>query len=222
METIQIAIQPAMLGFTILFGLMLLVWVLIILGMFDMEFLDFDFDLDVSGTDIGAGGDFDIDANVAPDAGGAFHALLAFFYIGKVPVLILATILISSMWILGVIANYTWNPSGGMELGWPIAGCVLVASFVSLKILALPFRYIFGVLHKNYDPKHKIVGNICIVISDQIDKKLGQAQINSKGTTLVINCVSDDEKPILKNEEAVILSYDAQNSRYKIAPVRLD
>ena len=222
METIEVAFQPAMIGFTILFGLMLIIWMLIILGMFDLDFLDFDIGGEVSGTDIGAGADLDIDANVAPDAGGVFHTLLAFFYIGQVPVLILFTILISSMWILGVVANFNWNPSGQMAMGLPIAIGVVATSLLTLKIIALPFRIIFSLIQKNYDPKHKILGNICVVISEKIDKKLGQAQITSHGTTLVINCVSDDGKPILKNEEAVILSMDKKDYRYRIAPVRLD
>ena len=63
-EVLQEALMPANLVFTVMLGIVIIYWIMVILGALDVDFLDIDFDSDV---DV----DADVDADVDGTGGGA-------------------------------------------------------------------------------------------------------------------------------------------------------
>lgn len=214
METIQQAFLPANVFFTVLMLLMLLYWIMVVIGTLDIEFLDFD--LDVEGD-----ADVDVDGVLDGAAGGFFDGFCAFFYIGTVPVTILVSMLIICMWFISIIANGLMNPSGSMVLGFPIAvGIVIVSPFVC-KVVCMPLKKLFSSLKKT-DTIRDVIGRICTVKTTEVSTKMGQAEVPSSGAPVLINVVSDGSHVFHKGDEAVVLEKDNEKGVYVIAPVNLE
>lgn len=214
METIQAAFLPANVFFTVLMLLMLLYWIMVVLGTLDIDFLDFDLDVE---------GDVDVDVDGVMDgaAGGFVDGFCAFFYIGTIPLTILLSILIISMWFISIIANGLINPSGSMVLGFPIAaGNVIVSPFVC-KVVCMPLKKLFSGL-SSAGTIHDVVGRICTVTTTQVSTKMGQAEVPTGGAPVLINVVADGSHVFHKGDEAVVIEKDNEKGVYVIAPVNLE
>jgi hypothetical protein len=179
--------------------------------------------------DIGADMDAEADAHVGADGhgvegggAGALHSVLHFFYIGEVPVMILASIFILSCWTISVIVNYYLNPSGSLILGLPIlAGDVFVSAFIC-KVFAMPLKRLFEAFDKDANAPRDVMGRICIVSTTTVSKKMGQAEVSTKGAPLLLNVVSDSDHVFRKGDEGVITGKDKKTGVYTIAPVDLE
>ncbi len=219
-EFFTFAFTPAVAVFSMLLGVVVLYWLIFIMGALDLDCLDFDIDIDVDG-DVG-GFEGDVDANIVPDAGGVGQAMLAFFYVGQVPVTILVTLITSSMWMIAMLANHHLNPSGGFWLGLPIAGGTLVASMFVVKIIGWPIGRVFKALHANPDQIVSVVGSLCKVVSETVSSELGQAEVDTKGSPVTMNVITKNGEVLAKGAEAVVLERDAARNIYIIAPVDLE
>ena len=185
--------------------------------------VDADLGADVQ-ADIGADMDADADAHAGVDGAdaGALRSVLHFFYIGEVPVMILVSIFILSCWTISVIANYYLNPSGSLILGLPIlAGDVFVSAFIC-KVFAMPLKRLFEAFDKDANAPRDVMGRICIVTTTTVSKKMGQAEVTTKGAPLLLNVVSDSDHVFKKGDEAVITGRNKKTGVYTIAPVDLE
>ena len=158
MELINAAFLPANLFFTLMLLMVCLYWVSVILGALDLDFLDVDFDTDAE-LDL----DLDVDGVVDIGAAGAglFEGLLAFFYFGKIPVMILMSITILSMWTISMYANSFVNPTGNFILGIPVGLGSFFGSFFVCKIVCMPLARFFAMLKKDYNAPKAVKGRIC-------------------------------------------------------------
>jgi hypothetical protein len=226
MELVHAALLPVNFALTVLLLLVVFYWLMVILGALDADLFDIDFDTDVDvdlDVDIDGDFDFDVDGEIDGDiAGGGFlRGLLEFFYIGEVPIMILISILILCMWAISVIANYRLNPTGSVILSLPILAGNLVVSLMVCKVFIMPFRKMFAALNKDANASRPVMGRICTVTTTQVSQKMGQAEMSSKGAPILINVVADGENVFHKGDEAVVISKNAENGVYTIAPVDL-
>jgi len=246
MELIHVSFLPVNVVFTVLLLLLILYWIMVILGGLDVNLFDIDLgDADIGGNvdvdvDIGAdadvgvdmdadadvdiGGDADVDAHAGVDGAdaGALRSVLHFFYVGEVPVMILVSIFILSCWTISVIANYYLNPGGSLILGLPIfAGNVFVSAFIC-KVFAMPLKRLFEAFDKDANAPREVMGRICIVTTTTVSKKMGQAEVRTKGAPLLLNVVSDSDHVFKKGDEGVITGKDKKTGVYTIAPVDLE
>ena len=217
MELIQAAFLPANLFFTLIFLLVCLYWLSVILGALDLDFLDIDLDTD-SDLDVDADGDVDIGA---PGAG-FFEGLLAFFYFGKIPVMILLSITVLCMWTISMYANSHFNPKGTFVLGIPVAIGTIIASPIICKIICMPLARFFGMFKKDYHAPRDVKGRICKVITTQVSEKMGQAEVPTKGAPILLNVVANGDHVFHKGDEAVVVEKDEEKGVYVIAPVNLE
>jgi len=210
------SLMPANLGATILLTMMVCYWLMVILGALDLDFLDFDIDTDM---------DADLDADLGSDLNvsvGVLDGMLAFFYLGKIPVMILLSIFAMCLWVFSIIANGYLNPSGSLVLGLPIAAGNLVVSPFVCKIICTPLARLFMALKKDPNAPADVMGRICKVTTTQVSTKMGQAEVATSGAPILLNVVADGDHTFKKGDEAVVIGKDEKKGVHIIAPVNLE
>jgi hypothetical protein len=232
-ELINAAFSPVNLPLTVTLILMLVYWITVILGVLDVELFDVDLD---SGVDLDAAADFDmdvdadvdvdVDAEVDVDVGiegaGLLRSMLVFFYVGEVPVMILFSILILSLWTISMLANHHLNPSGSFVLGLPLFAGNAVVSLLICKVIGMPLKNFYSKLNRDENAPRDVMGRICVVITTSVSKKMGQAEVKTRGAPILLNVVSEGDHVFNKGDEAVITGKDEQSGVYTIAPVDLE
>jgi hypothetical protein len=227
MELVEAAFSAPNFVLSILLIVVFLYWLMVIFGALDADLFNIEFDADADiDIDIDVDGDFDFDVDGGQvdgdiDGGGVGRGVLEFFYVGEVPVMILISILILCMWAISVIANYRLNPAGSVIMSLPILAGNLVVSLMVCKVFIMPFRKMFAALNKDANASRPVMGRICTVTTTQVSQKMGQAEMPSKGAPILINVVADGENVFHKGDEAVVISKNAANGVYTIAPVDL-
>ena len=221
-EVWQASIAPANLALSILLALCLLYWVAIILTGLGVDVLDFDLD---------ALDDVSVDAGDAPDLpGGAGHgggmahaglgiAVLKFFHVGTVPVMVLISVLLLSMWTMAVLLHpivgaWTALLQVLMLLAYLAAGLVVT------KIGTLPLRRLFAKLRE--DEEHQavnedLVGKLCHITAAAGDDR-GQAEIDTGGAPLLINVRAHGGVTLAKGDPAVVVDYNRQSNLFIVRP----
>ena len=218
-EILQESVMMVNMGFTILLMLVMLYWVMVILGALDVSFMDIDLDADFD-----ADADFDVDADADMDiqGGGILRALLVFFYVGEVPVMIIISILALTMWVVSMTCNHYFNPGGSILLGIPIIAGTLFVSACVCKVIIMPMRKMFRVFQKDYNAPRQVLGRICTVVTTEITDNLGQAEVPTKGAPILLNVRAQQGCTFHKGDEAVLIEKDDEQGIYIIAPVDLE
>ncbi|MHC4645900.1 MAG: hypothetical protein ACYTBJ_10370 [Planctomycetota bacterium] len=224
MELISIAFSPINVVVTVLLILMVLYWVMVILGALDVELLDID--LADSDYDAGADADVELDADgeLDTDIGGqgAVRSILRFFYIGEVPIMILVSILVLTLWTLCMLGTHYLNPGRHFIVALPIYGVSLVLSLAVCRIFAMPLKRIHDLFNKDSNAPRDVMGRICTVMTTSVSDQMGQVEVRTKGAPIVLNAVSDSEHVFHKGDEAVITGKDEDRGVYTVAPVDLE
>lgn len=217
-EFITAAFSPVNVVFTVLLLLTGLYWLTVIVGLLDVEL----FNIEMPEAEIEPGMDAD-GADVDAVGVGPLRSILQFFYVGEVPTMILASVLILSLWTFSMLGNYYLNPGRSMLVAIPILAGNLVASSIMMKILVAPLRRFYAMLNKDYNAPGKIIGKICTVTTTHVSReKMGQAEVSTKGAPIVLNVLSQDQHVFGKGEEAVVVEKDDEKGTYLIAPVDLE
>ena len=223
-DLIQTAFSPVNAVVTVLLILNVIYWITVILGVLDVDFLDID--LPDSGLEIDSDIDVDVDAagEIDMELGhdSILRSVLHFFYIGEVPIMLLLSILILSMWALCMLGNHHFNPSSSFLLAMPVYVISLIASLVICRIFAMPLKKIYNMFNKDYNAPRKVTGRICIITTTSVSDKMGQAEVKTKGAPIVLNVISDSKHVFHKGDEAVVVAKDKEKGIYTIAPLDLE
>jgi hypothetical protein len=225
-ELIQTAFSPVNAVVTVLLILNVIYWITVILGALDVDFLDvelFDSGLEAGGDvdvdmDVDAEGDLDLDMSQH----GVLRSIMHFFYIGEVPIMLLSSVLILSMWTLCMFGNHYFNPMSSFLVAVPVYAISFVASLGICRIFAMPLKRVYEMFNKDYNAPRKVIGRICIVTTTSVSDKMGQAEVKTKGAPIVLNVISDGEHVFHKGDEAVIVGKDNEKGIYTIAPLDLE
>ena len=214
-EVLTEAVMPMNLVFTVMLGLVVIYWIMVILGALDVDFLDIDFDSDV---DV----DIDADADVDFEGGGPLQGLLEFFYVGEIPVMVLFSVLVLSLWTISVLANHYLNPVGSMLVALPIAAGNIFVSCILVKIIGVPLSKFFKSFDTDANASRPVIGRICKIVTTEISgDRLGQGEMSGKGAPILINVKVEAGQVFKKGDEAVVLSKDPETGVYLIGPVDL-
>ncbi len=218
LDVIQTAFSPVNAVITVLLIMNVMYWITVILGVMDMDFLDFDLpDSDIE-VDVDATGE--IGMELGHDS--ILRSVLHFFYIGEVPIMLLLSILILSMWTLCMLGNHYLNARDSFLVALPIHAVSLVSSLVICRILAMPLKKIYDMFNKDCNAPGKVTGRICIVTTTSVSDKMGQAEVKTKGAPIVLNVISDSKHVFHKGDEAVVVAKDKEKGTYTIAPLDLE
>lgn len=198
------AVPTALLLFVILY------WMIVMIGLLDTEFLDFDIDID---------GDADVDVDAAggnsSDISWINNALV-FFNLGKIPLMIWLSFLALPLWLICVYVNGFLGISN-FFLGLLIFVPSLIVSLFVAKFLTWPFVSFFAKIDQDSKPK-EITGRIGTVILPADDQSKGQAEINYDGSFLRFSILSRKGTQVSKGQKVLFIQRLGDEGTYLIEP----
>jgi hypothetical protein len=243
-EVLTESIQWLNLPFTVLLGMVILYWCLVMLGVVDMHlFGDGDIDLHTDlHTDVHADvhAEVDGDADFEPAAhldGGAhplvhgdkagdfggsflFHAL-SFLNIGRVPLMFVVSVLSLCLWVGSLIANHYFT--GGSAT---LALAALVPNFIlsvfATRYITMPFRPVFRAINREREDRIHIVGQRCTIVTSEATPEFGQAEIKTEGAPLLLNVRTINDARCVRGEVAVVVRHDSERGIHFIAPLPIN
>jgi hypothetical protein len=209
---------------TILLVFVLMYWLIVLCGLIDMDAIHLDLDHDITvehevHSTIHTHADLpskDVTIKDLPATGAVnwMQAALAFFNLGRVPFMIVISFLILPIWAISILVNhYTDNSSMIIALALLIPNFV-ISAFIA-KILTTPFVKVFGYLQNDPD-KQQVLGKVCTVLLPASSGKIGQAVINNKGNTILLNVKSADGNQLQKGKSALVLEFNKDKHYYLI------
>ena len=219
-ELLSEAFRLVNLPFTILLILVVVYWLLVAIGALSGPSPDAELDVHAhADVDLDAHGDVDLDAHHQVEGhhsghghhegGSTWTSVLKFVNLGDVPVMVVLSVLILSLWSFGVVANRYWT--GGSHL---LATVFLVANFgvsaVVTRYATMPLKPVFRLLNKQYDEPVKIIGQHCRVVTSEATPDFGQAEITTNGAPLLINVRTLNDAMLAKGDLAVVVREDAE------------
>ena len=208
-ELLQAAISPPNLLPTGLMVFVLLYWLTVLLGLLDMKTVD------LSTSDHGH---VHFDSSTGHDGPGTgwLNGALAFFNLGRIPLMIFLSFVFLPLWAGSILLNY-YTANSSLLLGLAFFLPLLVASLFVAKFLTLPFVKLFTALEKDHDAGAVVIGKVCTVLLPATADHLGQASVRIDGAPLVLN-VRSINAPLSKGETALVIDFDAQRKCYLIEP----
>jgi hypothetical protein len=239
-EFIQLCFSPINLLFTLMLICVMGYWAMFFIGavgfdvLDDLEFDvdgDIDVDLDVDAdvdlnvdAEVDAELDGDLDGGVAGGRSGMFISLMRFLNVGDVPLMVLVTALVGSLWAVSILSSHYLNAHQSLliALALFIPNCAL--SLFVAKVVTLPARYVFRNSSSGIAKPTRIVGARCIVTTSTVTEKFGQAEIEQEDAapiTLNVRCRSGN-KPLKKGDEALILELVEDRGTYIVVPFDLE
>ncbi len=214
-ELIQVAFLPVNLLYTILLLMVVLYWFSVILGAIDLSSVDLDLDFDA---DVDVDADIEVDTDVDGDmsaSGGWLAGALHFFNFGKMPFMVIMTVVILCGWMLTILSNYYWgngSPLFALAMFIPI----LFAGLIVAKIITTPLIPVFKRLDTTAEDVDYI-GMDCKLKLPASASKFGQAEVLVDGAPNLINVkTKSDESPLSTGEEAVIIGKTDDERYYLI------
>ena len=171
---------------TLLVFLSALYWVGVILGMLDMEMLDFELDLDLED----------------PGIMGRMANLLHF---GEAPFFVILSLLFIFMWAISMLTNYYWNGSDSILLGLVFLIPNFLVSLAATSIAVIPAHVFFKKLNQDEEVRKDVVGELCTVSTTKVDEHSGQAEVRTDSAPVVINARSTNQEILEKGQQAVVV-----------------
>lgn len=184
---------------TVLLILVVVYWIVSIIGVLDFDIFDLDLDVDA--------GD------------GPFYALLVFLKVGELPFMFVFSILILNFWIIAMLMYYLpIDPGGVVNVVLLIPAMIL--SMLITKVELYPLKVISknSSMQDNLDNSdNAVIGQLCKLRYEVKDGRLGQAEVERDGASLVINVKSEYEGVAFrKDESAFIIRKDIEKNIYYI------
>lgn len=185
---------------TLLIVFVCLYWLLVILGAFDIDVLDFDLD-------------FDADANSILGFG---WVGLRFLNLGEVPLMLWLSIFGLSWWTFALIVDPSIASDNVMEIVWTVARDIGIA-IVLTKFLTQPLRGKFE--HKEPNTPQEMIGRTCIVTTTEVTDKFGHAELKAEAAPLLL-AVRTRSGVLHKGDAAVIVEYDSEHKLYYVSEAK--
>lgn len=209
-ELLDASIQGANIIPTALLIFTLIYWLVVILGVIDLDMFDIDIDVD---TDIDIDGP-EVDANVSV---GWLNSVLAFFNLGQIPLMIFISFLVLPMWIISVQLNHLiGNTSFLLGVVFLIPN-LLVSLFVA-KFLTMPFVRLFSKMSEEGETTATMIGKICRVILPLNSDSVGQVEVNVDGSNYRISAKTTEDIVMQKGEEGLVIEYHENGKYYVVEP----
>lgn len=171
--------------YTIALSFIMIYWLLVIIGAFDLDVLDMDFD-----------------GELEP---GPLQSLVDYLNVGEVPVMVVLSVAVINMWVFSMTASIFLGDVliGIVNLGAFVAYFVL--AFLATKIWAKPLAKMFNALN-NQDEKVQIVGNYGITMTTLTPGQKGQVEIKKTGQPIKVMAILDEEsESVAKLDQVVIV-----------------
>jgi hypothetical protein len=197
--------------FTFFLCLVVLFWLVAILGVVDIDVLDFD--LPDSDGSLGVNSGHGVES---PDV---LAGLLLKFKLEGVPATISLSFLALFGWLISYYAvhfGYPLIPDGFLE--WLAGVPILIAAFyVSLLITAQAIKPLKPLFKKMQQETIKtIIGQTAIVRTPQVTNARGEALLEDGGAGLILKVRSENDTIFNRGDKVVLLAYDKATNTYLV------
>lgn len=206
MQFLYACVSLVNLPYTIALGMVLLFWGIVILGALDLEMFDFD---------LGADADADVDVGGGGGDTGLINNLLRYFNFGEIPLTILVSILVLSMWACSMIFNRL-TANDDLTLAGAFLVPNLVAGLFVAKLLASPFRGFFQYKGTPATSTNDLIGRTGTVVSLRVNSTIGQIDVKSEGAPHRLNVRTEGDEGLAQNQLARIVTYDAKEDMFVV------
>lgn len=213
-ELLHAAVSPPNLLATGLLVFVLLYWLTVILGLLDFKTLDVQTGHAIDGPH---------EAHVSPDPAGLgvswLNHALAFFNLGRVPLMVFLSFVALPLWVGSVLLNHYLHNESGL-LGLLLLVPLFIGSLLLAKVLTQPFVHLFAAMERNHDEGAQPLGKVCLVLLPTSHERLGQASVQLRsGAPLVLNVrAASAATELAKGDSALVIDYDAPRRCYLIEP----
>ncbi len=176
-------------------------WLLSIVGVVGTDFLDLDF-----GTDI------DTDA-LAPHS--ALKSITSFFYLGELPVVVVASFFVLFLWIATMLSSHYLNEqhSTWVAAAWLIPNVVL--SLVLTKLVLFPMISLFESPDREIT-REEFYGKVGRVTTSKVTHEYGQIELEQSGPPVVLNVRSKPGESLAKGDYAKIIGYNKEHDLFLV------
>jgi hypothetical protein len=185
-----------------LLALALLYWLVVVVGGIEHNVLDAHFDLHT-----------DIDADADADAEGITQGILVFLNLRDVPIMLIFSFITLFWWAIAIGLQLSFNLTVFLS-GIIQIPAIILAAFIT-KAITSPFRKFFRELKGTAQPV-QIVNKACRLITDVQPGRIGQAEIERDGASILINVKSVDGTIIHKGDDAFVVHFDKEKDLYEI------
>jgi len=207
-ELLEAAIAPANIIPTALLAFVLLYWLVVLVGLIDLDLINIE-----------------VETDMEPDASGIetiawLNSALAFFNLGRVPFMLFLSFLVLPFWAFALLSNYYLGTAGNF-IGFLLLLPAFIGALFISKILTTPFVKLFAILEKEHESQATILGQVCTVILPASPTELGQATVKTEGSPLLLNVKTTGSANLSKGETALVIDYDEKSKYYLIEPYQL-
>lgn len=180
----------------------LLYWLTVILGIFDIDMLDV--------------GEFDLEAS-----SGTISGMMAGFGLTGVPSTVGLSLLVVWAWLLVITASMLLQPLLGAGFWRFLAGVIILLVALPLALLITtrclrPLKPLFRVHEAPH--KHAAVGKLCRIASLEVTERHGQAHLEDGGAGLILSVHCTSENNFTRGSLALIVDYDASGDSFEVVP----
>lgn len=197
--------------FTAFFVICLFYWLVAVLGLIDIDFLDFDIP-DVDGT-------LDVNADTGLTNANVLAGLMLRFGLVGVPVTIIISIISLIGWVICYYAVYFG--SGFFSVGFlrylvgiPIFLGSLYLAVMSTALIIKPLRPLFKKAQQE-TIKH-VLGQTAIVRTSRVDDHFGEATLEDGGAGLILQVRATSETVFSQGDKVVLLEYLQAENAYRV------
>lgn len=211
-ELLQVSISPNQILLTLLLGLVVCYWLLVILGALDFE-TDMPDDL----------GDGDVDAHHGHgvNTGGAWITAGRLFGFSQVPIVVWGSFIILFMWFVSLVLNQKWNADADTLRALLLLLPNFVISAIATKLVTIPVAKLFKAMADADTEAEEVIGRTGTVVSMEADERYGQLEIAANGAPLLINVRTQLGAPALpKGTQAQVTTAGPDNAFYFIESLK--
>jgi hypothetical protein len=203
-ELIQEALASYNLPLTMLLGLVVFYWLLVIIGA-----MDFDVDMPDVG-DVDTGPDF---SDVSSDSsshhvGGAWLTAGRFLGFSQVPIAVWASFFTLFLWAISIVLNYQFNGVPGDRDTGTATMLLLpgaLGSLILTKLAIIPVARMLTAMANASTENVTVLKKIGIVTTTQVTQRYGQLQIDGTGAPVLINVrLREGRTPLSKGDSAIV------------------
>ena len=163
--------------------------------------------------------DLDVDSDMDVDGSGGswFMQALHFFNFGKLPFMVIMSLIILSQWTISILANYYWG-KGSLIFAAALFFPSLFISLCLTKVVSSPLVPFFESMTAQ-EKEVDFIGLLCTIIVPATTTKMGQAEVTINGNPLLINIkLEEGVMNLKKGAEALITSKDKLKNCFFIKP----
>lgn len=188
--------------FSLLMVLITFYWVFALVGVLDLEVLDFmapDLELDI---------DLELDTEAEGHAlvKGSVGGVAGFLHLGEAPLTVILSLLTTFMWSISMFLNHYFNQGGAFWLGLLFLIPNFIVSITATGIAVIPVAGFFRRLNGETNVIKNATGQVCTVLTTRVDHESGQAEVSTGGAPITVNARTSGEGEVLtKGQKAVVV-----------------